>query len=168
MINLYLYEDGLDLIMEARGSYDLTALTPTGPSNALSSTAVAMPGFFHTYGWETGATDVYALTTVSNLTGSGFVLDAGSASANLPFYIQDSSLYIPTGSSKTASGINNIATFSDTSFADLGMVADETATLTWSGDSMVLHTSAPVPEPSAYAALLGAVGLMIALGKRFK
>ena len=152
-------DDGTDLTMRATGSYDFSQATRDSAPSHLDFNATVTPEY-SIYGWQ--ATGNYTtLNTInisvsSPLTGTGSVWPADEVSTSTPFWIDTlgNDLYIAKTTANQGT-VDETAVFYGTTLADLGMVAGETMTLSWVGDSMTVTT---IPEPATFG-FIGIFGI---------
>lgn len=144
-------DNGTDLTMTATGTYDFSSMTPNfDGGSALGANAMVGPSVSGVYGWETGAgQNVFTVSYSGVLIGSSFAFPADSTSVTIPFYFVVSNSEIRFSSTTPLVGsVNESAIFSGTTVAGLGMVAGESVTITWAGDSATIQTLS-IPEPSS-------------------
>jgi len=171
-LTITLFESGSDVVAVASGSLDLTGLTAaqTGTSLGLISTVSDASGLVVGPNVGTSIT-AYMIPTVDFLfAGSANYLVATSGSGILAGALNaegvGSYIYAQTDYVSGAT-ISSTSTWQDTSLATLGIAL---GTYVWSWDgaspgsgSITLNV---VPEPSTYAAILGAVALGAVLLRR--
>jgi hypothetical protein len=156
-ISMRFSEVGGDVVMTASGTYDFSSaavLDVNAPS--LGGGALLSPTYF---GWESGpgTTTAYSVTGSDRITIAPSVL-ASSSSATVGFFWYENTDAIHINNTLPLTGVvNNTATFPGQSFASLGMISGQTATFSWSGDSLTVEVGTGVPEPSS--ALLASAGL---------
>lgn len=168
-IVMTIFDDGTNLTMTATGTYDLSGVTPINSFESDFNSAFVTPYFFGgLYGWSVGNNVLSYQVSFSASFTAGAALSTPpptSLSTNTPFYFQ----YLSTGAlsgpvirfaqgTPSIGSVNETAFFANTTLADIGMVAGETVTVSWSGDSAIIQTTA-VPEPSPL--LFAAVGVLI-------
>ncbi len=167
-ILLTITDDGTDLTMTATGSYDFTAVGDNGTDQALGANAGVLPTTSGgLYGWEvTEATISFTVSYSGALTGTSNVFPADSITTTNPFFFDSSRSVIRfTEGTPLLGTVNETAVFNSITLASLGMVAGESVSVTWAGDSATIQTVASVPEPSS-AILLGLGALGVAVHRR--
>ena len=160
-ITITITDDGTNLTMSATGTYDFSAASiPTNQNHALGTESACAPSI-GVYGWETGAgSNTFAISSSGSLTATDSKFPADSATTTNPFFIDlNNGIIVFKSSAPLTGSVNESATFLNTTLASMGMVSGESMTVSWTGDSVTIQTSA-IPEPSSALLLgLGASGL---------
>jgi len=167
-IMMSIFDDGTNLTMTATGTYDLSGVAPVASFESDFNSAFVTPYFFGgLYGWSVGNNVLsYQVSFSASFTAGGALSTPPptSLSTNTPFYFQ----YLSAGAlsgpvirfaqgTPNIGSVNETAFFANTTLADIGMVAGETVTVSWAGDSATIQTIG-VPEPSTV--LLAAAGVV--------
>lgn len=157
-VTINLVETGDNVVATFSGTLNFGSLFPTGPGSASGSfinpslSAFTLGAIPESTGNAT--TYVGSITAPASF-GTG---EAASASTSSGDYLRVSSvLHFSTdrlnAGFSNGDAVSGSSTWLNHSFASLGLT-EGSYTWTWSGDSIVMNVSA-VPEPSAYAAILG-------------
>ena len=160
---LTIADDGFNLIMTMTGSYDLSAATQNG-SFGLGSSAWVAPSF-GVFGWEAIPGPGYEATFTGSITSTGYATVPTNVSTTTPiFFYGDVSRIVLQGGSPLIGSVNNTAVFEGVTLSSLGMVAGESMTVSWQGDSATIQV---VPEPSTWTLMaVGAVAAFWRLRRR--
>lgn len=154
-INLQFEESGDDLIVSWSGSWDVDAYA-TGIANDTSISASALHAYTSGYGY-------YPSGFATPFPWSGSFT---ASSVEGTFGFDATSVYGPIGFT-SGTLLTGSMTFTNVGYADLGLTLSDTGS--FSGTSGTVNWSvgaSAVPEPSTYAALLGAAGLLFAAVRR--
>lgn len=162
VITITIVEDGDDVVATLSGTFNPGGLFQTSTGSAVSS--FLNPSSLALYIGPNPSVSGQAVTYVGAMSGStsfgtGAATGASSATGGY-FGFVSSALYFSKdlidGGFSAGDSVSATSTWAGKSFSDLGLTVGN-YTRSWSGDSLQLNINASaVPEPSAFAAILGA------------
>ncbi|WP_221031485.1 PEP-CTERM sorting domain-containing protein [Actomonas aquatica] len=170
-------QSGADVTVDVNGSIDLTGLTAGDQDLAYAPEQIYLGAF--DYVWissAVGTYDTYTLPFGSFASSGGFSIP-GPSTYYTPDFVADvgiwgtlgtDTLYV-NGDYVSGASVNLSTSILGTTLADIGMVAGESLTLSWSdgtGGSITFAALSAVPEPSTYAMIVGVAGLGFAVWRR--
>jgi len=166
-----LMQQGNNVVASGSGTLDLTALTKDPNNKEANGTAIdpSLPSFQSGQFTQFVGDDIY--TTISgpaNFGSGGLHGGTGTGDSVGVGFDSTPALFVPSGYQSGAS-LSNTGTFSNASFASLG-VTPGTYLWTWGtgahADSFTLKIDAPVPEPASLTLL--AIGMVGFFGYRWR
>ncbi len=169
--------DGSAVAVGVSGSLDLTGLTHSGQDDSYGDEQIYLGAY--DYQWissAAGTYDTYTLPTGSFAVSGGFSIPDASTYYT-PDFVSDVGIWGTYGTNTvyvngdyvSGTSLNLSTSILNTTLADIGMVAGESRTVSWSdgaGGSITFSALSAVPEPSTYAMTVGVAGLGFAAYRR--